>query len=103
MEVNGMLYALICKDKPGEGLALRPQTRPAHLAYLESLGPKVKTAGALWDDSGASPIGSLLIIEAADIEEARALAAADPYARAGVFESVEVRPWKYVLGAVRVE
>lgn len=98
-----MLYALICKDKPGEGLALRQQTRPAHLAHLESLGTKVKTAGALWDDSGTSPVGSLLIIEAADIEEARALAAADPYAKAGVFETVEVRPWKHVIGCVTVE
>jgi uncharacterized protein len=96
-----MLYALYCKDKPGEGLALRMQTRPAHLAYLESLGAKVKCAGGLLDDAGGSPIGSLLIVEAADLDEARALAAGDPYAKAGVFESVEVRLWNFVVGSVK--
>jgi uncharacterized protein YciI len=98
-----MLYALFCKDKPGEGLALRMQTRPAHLAYLESLGVRVKFAGGLLDDAESSPVGSLIVIEAASLDEARALAASDPYAKAGVFESVEIRPWKFVLGCVKIE
>jgi uncharacterized protein YciI len=30
---------------------------------------------------------------------ARAFAEADPYAQAGLFSSVDIRPWKWTLGA----
>ena len=42
--------------------------------------------------------GSLLIMEAADHAEVEAWCAADPYAKAGLFESVEIRPWNRVIG-----
>ena len=42
--------------------------------------------------------GSLLVIEADDIAAARAFAAADPYAKAGLFASVDIRPWKWIFG-----
>jgi uncharacterized protein YciI len=45
-------------------------------------------------------VGSMLIIEAADLAAARAFAAADPYQAAGVFESVDVRPFKLTLGSL---
>jgi uncharacterized protein YciI len=95
-----MLFVLICKDVPGEGLALRQKTRPDHLAYLDSLGGKVRAAGGLLTADATEPRGSLLIIEAASLDEARAIAAADPYAKAGVFSDVEIHPWKQAVGAV---
>lgn len=97
-----MLYALICRDKPAGGLALRLEHRPDHLAYLSSLGEKLRAAGALLGEDGKNPIGSLILIEAASVEEARAAAAADPFAKAGVFESVEVHPWRQSVGVVQV-
>jgi uncharacterized protein len=93
-----MLFAVICKDKPGEGLARRMATRPAHLAYLQDLGDTVKCAGGLLNAEGTEPRGSLLIIEAEDLDAAKALAAGDPYAGADVFESVEIIPWRPALG-----
>ena len=93
-----MLFALICTDKAGEGLALRAANRPDHLAWVEGLGAQVKIAGPLMDDACEEPRGSLLIIEADDIEAARALAKTDPYAIGGVFESVVIQPWKWLFG-----
>lgn len=93
-----MLFAVICKDKPGEGLARRMATRPAHLAFLQDLGEKVKCAGGLLSPDNGEPRGSLLIIEADSLDAAKALAAADPYAGADVFESVEVIQWRPALG-----
>ena len=90
-----MLFCLLCTDKPNS-LDLRLKVRPDHLAYLASLGPKMKTAGPFLDDA-ASPIGSLVIIEAADRSEAEKMAAADPYAIAGLFASVEIKTWKWAL------
>lgn len=88
-----MLFALICTDKP-DSLDLRMATRPAHLTYLETVD--VKGAGPFLDASG-NPNGSLVIIESADQAEAQAIAGRDPYAMAGLFASVEVRPWKWLI------
>ncbi|MFO1033551.1 MAG: YciI family protein [Hyphomicrobiales bacterium] len=88
-----MLFALICTDKPGH-LEVRQKTRPAHLAYLESI--VVKGAGPFTDEAG-TPNGSLVIIEAKDMAEAKAIAARDPYAEAGLFSSVEIRAWKWLI------
>ena len=91
------LYTLSCRDKP-DSLPLRAETRPRHLAYLEAAGPVSVKLGGPWLDEAGAPIGSLLIVEAQDIEAARAFAAADPYAQAGLFESVRVEPWRLVVG-----
>jgi uncharacterized protein YciI len=90
-----MLFALICTDKPAS-VELRQKVRPEHLAFLESLGTSLKGAGPFTDDAG-SPTGSLVLIEAPDRAAAAATAARDPYAVAGLFSSVEIRPWKWLI------
>ena len=90
-----MLYALICTDKPGH-LQVRMDTRPAHLAWLEGLGDNLKAAGPFLGDDG-KPVGSLVIIKADDAAGAQATAAADPYAKAGLFSAVEIKPWNWVI------
>jgi uncharacterized protein YciI len=90
-----MLFALICTDKPGS-IELRMKVRPDHLAFLDSLGAAVKGAGPFTDDAG-SPTGSLILVEAENRSAMEALAVRDPYAKAGLFSSVEIRPWKWVI------
>ena len=92
-----MLFALICTDKPS-ALQIRLNTRPDHVAFLERLNTQgtLKIAGPLLDDDG-KPNGSLIIIEAEDNGAARAIADADPYARAGLFSSVEIRPYNWIF------
>jgi len=92
-----MLFSIICTDKPGEGLELRMKNRPDHLAFLANLGERLKMAGPFMNDAGTEPRGSLVIIEANTIDEARTIAASDPYARAGVFENVDIRTFKWLL------
>lgn len=90
-----MLFALICKDKP-DALKVRMDTRPDHLAFLEGLNTEKKLAfaGPFLDAQG-KPDGSLVVIEAPSHADAEALAAGDPYARAGLFASVEIRQWNW--------
>ena len=90
-----MLFALLCTDKPNS-LDLRMQVRPEHLTYLESLGSALKAAGPFTSDEG-SPTGSLVIIEAVDRAAAEVMAANDPYAKAGLFAAVEIKPWKWLI------
>ena len=58
----------------------------------------MRAAGALLDPAGQNPIGSLLIFETLDEAEVRAMLAADPYAEAGLFASVDLKPWRQALG-----
>ena len=91
-----MLYALICTDKPNS-LAIRKAKRPEHVAYLNSLGDTLKLAGPFTEADGETMNGSLVVIEAASLQAAKEIAAGDPYAKAGLFASVEIRPWIWTL------
>jgi uncharacterized protein YciI len=87
-----MLFALVCTDRPG-ALDLRLATRANHLAYLETYQDRLVHAGALLDLDGR-PCGSLLVIEVEDRSAAEGFAVADPYAKAGLFESTVIRPFR---------
>lgn len=89
-----MLYAVICKDKPGH-LQTRLDTRAAHLAYIEETGI-VKMAGPFLE--GGEMCGSLIVLETDTLAAANVWAAGDPYAAAGLFNSVSVIEWKKVIG-----
>jgi uncharacterized protein YciI len=90
-----MLFAFIAHDKPGH-LQVRLDTRPEHVSFLNGLGKTLKFAGPFLDGEG-KPNGSMGVIEADDIASARAILARDPYAAAGLFESVDVRPWNWTF------
>lgn len=92
-----MLFMVAAFDKPGM-LEMRLRIRPEHLDYLKSLGESVKMGGAMLND-GEQPLGSLLIIEAEDRQAIDALLGDDPYSKAGLFERVDIRPWRPALGS----
>ena len=91
-----MLFAITCIDKPNS-LDLRLANRPPHLEYLNSHLARIVIAGPLLDDAGEKPVGSLLVMEFDDTAGAEAFAAGDPYAKAGLFQSVSIRPYRKVL------
>lgn len=88
-------FAIHCIDKPFQR-ELRAATRAEHLAYLEKALDRILVAGPLLDDDG-NPIGSMLLMEFPDRRAAVSFAADDPYARAGLFASVAVTPWRQVF------
>ncbi|MOA69943.1 YciI-like protein [compost metagenome] len=42
--------------------------------------------------------GTLLIIEASSLPEVEAFIQDDPYVQAGLFTSIQIRPWHWSLG-----
>ncbi len=94
-----MLYAVICTDKPG-ALETRKATRREHLEHLKTLGDRLKLAGPFLTEDGKEPRGSLLVIEGGSLADIKAIADADPYTNAGVFQSVDIRPWTIVIGGL---
>ena len=90
-----MKVVLICRDKPGAE-DVRMANRDAHLAYVEETGA-VWLGGPFLDDEGAMT-GSLIILDVESVDAARSWSANDPYARAGLLESVTFDVWKKTVG-----
>ena len=93
------LYVIICIDKP-DSLDKRMATREAHLAYVKATEQvHFRVGGPFLSDSGTMT-GSMLIVEADDRAMVDAFVKNDPYGKAGLFDSVEVRPWKVTVGSL---
>lgn len=98
-----MWYAIEGYDG-ADVLAQRQAARVDHLARLTAL----RDAGRLLlagpcpaidaeDPGPAGFSGSIVIAQFASLEAARSWANADPYLDAGVYERIEVRPFRRVL------
>ena len=97
-----MYYAIMGEDAP-DSLVKRMAARPAHLKRIQQLvdegrllvaGPHPAVDSEDPGEAGFS--GSLIIAEFNSLADARAWADADPYVTDGVFQSVDVRPFKRV-------
>ena len=73
--------------------AEREAKRGDHIAYRKGLGAAMALAGPLLGDKG-EPVGSVVILEAADQAEAEAMAGRDPYVAAGVLALVSTRAYR---------
>ena len=98
-----MHYAIISQDIENS-LEKRKSVREQHIARLNEL----KNQGRLLiagphpavdspDPGDAGFTGSLIVAEFESLETAQKWADADPYIAAGVYASVIVKPFKYVL------
>ncbi|SLM63144.1 MULTISPECIES: YciI family protein [Dickeya] len=95
-----MLYVIYATDVPGT-LEQRLAARPAHLARLQSLRDqgRLLTAGALpaidsEDPGSAGFTGSVVIAEFPSQLAAQHWAQEDPYVSAGVYETVNIKPFR---------
>lgn len=91
-----MYFAVICEDKPMMS-ALRSQTRPHHLRYLEPYLGHILFAGPLLEDTTEASVGGLIVIDLPSHEAAREFARNDPYALVGLFARIDVRLWRKVI------
>lgn len=88
-----MLFVIIGHDGP-DGAKLRPSVRPRHLAYVGPVAEngKMVIGGPFTDGSG-----SLIIVDMENEAAVREFSSNDPYVREGVFERVEIKPFRKVL------
>ncbi len=90
-----MLAAILSHDRPG-GAEIRARHRAAHMDYLAA-SAEVVLAGPFLDEAG-NVTGSLVVVDVPDLAAARAWAAADPFAAAGLFAGQTVQGWRKVVG-----
>ncbi len=83
------LFVLIARDRPDP--QRRRRIRPAHLEHMDGLeaAGRVRYGGPLLNDDGEMA-GSLIIIEAENLEEAKATFGRDPYVKQDLFAHFDV-------------
>jgi uncharacterized protein YciI len=83
-------FAIYLVDKPGSA-ELRRRTRPAHLAYIAAHRNLIVFGGPMQGPEGHN-IGGLTVLDVPDLSAAETFARGDPYAEAGLFETMAIRP-----------
>ena len=91
------LFVLVCIDKPN-ALDVRMATREAHFAYANTFPSGFIRLGGPFLDEKGDMAGSLILVDAPDMAAAEAFSLNDPYRKAGLFERVEIRPWRVTFG-----
>jgi len=94
-ENNGR-FLVIGHGRPGMGAA-RDGLLESHRAFMAEPGyrDRLIACGPLLSDDGAQWIGSALTIELPSRAHVETMLAEDPYARAGLYERVEIHPWRF--------
>ncbi|WP_145206135.1 MULTISPECIES: YciI family protein [Sphingobium] len=77
----------------------RAEARAQHLDYIEGKANKILLVGPLLDEEN-NVVGSLYMVEADDMAGAKAFVDADPFAKIGLFETVETRRFRTHLGTL---
>lgn len=91
------LFILNARDK-ADSLELRMANRPQHLEWAGGFADKIRMAGPVFADDGVTFAGSVFIMEMESLDAVKAWAAEDPYAKAGLFETTEIRPCAWLIG-----
>lgn len=79
-----MLYLFIYTNKP-DSAKLRKQFEEEHRAFRRGLGDKLKVAGPRFDGDDGPSVGSMVILEADNLDSAKKIVESDPYLTEGVF------------------
>lgn len=91
------LFLINARDKAKSG-DLRLATRQAHLEWAGDSRHRIAMAGPVLSEDGETMCGSTFVIEFDSLDEAKAWAAEDPYAKAGLFERTEIIPFIWLIG-----
>ena len=74
-----------------DGLAKREAALPAHIAYLSARKDRIRFVGPILADDGATPIGSWLMIDSPNREDAAAFIAGEGFVQAGMIGEIEIK------------
>ena len=82
-----------------DGAERRDRCREQHVGHVRALerDGRVRYAGPIRNEADDRSIGAVVVVEAADLTQAREMIDGDPYVAGGVFESPTVNPFKQVV------
>jgi len=89
--IQVMFHAL---DKP-DSQNLRNQITPANLAYLEERRNQVMSRGPLLADDGETRVGSVFLLDVANMEMAHEFKDNMPFFKQGLYQNIIFHRWRF--------
>lgn len=93
-------FLVILRDV-ADNAGIRSSLLAGHMAHIGRHMASIRLAGPWLREPDGKPGGGLLVVEAADAAEVRRMIEADPYFRAGLWEDVQVHPFRDLVNAWR--
>jgi|ERR1700754_4076454 uncharacterized protein len=87
-----MHFTVYCLDHPGM-VQRRLEHYEAHKAYLQTAPVRALISGPLLESDGETMIGSFFLYEADRFDVLQRFVDEDPFNKAGIWRTIEVRPF----------
>ena len=92
---EGNIQALFHGIDGPDGREIRAANKDAHEAYLNEHGTAIMCRGPILADDGASPIGSVILMDIPDLAVGRALLENEPFFKAGCYQDITFHRWRF--------
>ncbi len=92
---QGNIQALFHGIDKSQGPEIRVANRRAHEAYLGDHENIVMCRGPMLSDDGASPTGSVILMDVPDMAAGRAFLENEPNFKAGCFQDITFHRWRF--------
>lgn len=90
-------YLVICRDGPGSAEP-RAAHLKGHLDHVETYWTRYVTAGPIREPGGEALVGSVFLVLADDLADAKALMEGDPYITCGMYETITYNEFSNSIG-----
>lgn len=90
-------FLVICRDGP-DAAGPRATHLDGHLQHVEKHWRSYVTAGPMRDPGGDNIIGSVFLVLAGSVDDAKSIMAGDPYIRCGMYASIEYAEFTNSIG-----
>lgn len=90
-------YLVTCRDDPARS-PLRAEHLDGHLRHVERHWTRYVTAGPIREPGGEALVGSVFLVLADSLEDARTLMDGDPYITSGLYASIDYKELTLSIG-----
>lgn len=90
-------YLVTCNDGP-DSAPLRISNLDGHLKHVEDNWRRYITAGPIREPGGEALVGSVFLVLANTLEDAKALMSGDPYITCGMYKSIDYKELTNSIG-----
>ena len=90
-------YLVICSDGP-DSAEPRATHLKGHLDHVEKFWTRYVTAGPIREPGGEALVGSVFLVLADDLDDAKALMAGDPYITSGMYATITYNEFSNSIG-----
>ncbi len=90
-------FLVICRDGP-DSAPPRATHLKGHLDHVEKYWTRYITAGPIREPGGDALVGSVFLVLADSLEDAKALMAGDPYITSGMYETITYNEFSNSIG-----